>query len=542
MPTCPDCRRRYPDGVNVCEADGETLLPDVTFRSDSALEPSRQVGEYRIESKLGQGGFGSVYAAVHPVIGKRAAIKVLDRAYSSNPQMVSRFVAEARAANTIRSSNIVDIFAFGALDDGRHYYVMELCEGLTLEARLHDHGPLDPSLLVHVLRGVGRALDAAHDAGIVHRDLKPDNVFITFGDDGNPVAKLLDFGIAKLISDDASAAHRTRTGAPVGTPHYMSPEQVKGEPVDRRSDVYSFGVMAFEALTGELPFKGPTMRELMNQHADAEAPRPSAVRPELGGAYDDAFARMLAKDPAARPARVGDAVSELTRAATAAGVDTEHPPILSPEERLPQRRSGQLTPEAVADTEIDSADTGLGRRESTGVETAPHARSIPPRPARGPQIAVFVAACALAVAAAAYAVVGPRSGSSTTAAPRAPAPRPCVAAPARSLPLPPSPPLPSASSSASHDAAAPMASLMVHSPVAGAIVELDGRELGVAPGPFRVPTDPSPHRLTVRAPGYVPYQRSDLVVAADVEVTARLIQVRRREKPEYQEPDWGKSP
>ncbi|MBI4955306.1 MAG: serine/threonine protein kinase [Myxococcales bacterium] len=267
MAICPSCRRKYPDGVEVCAKDGEALLPDQAFvAEDAELAPGRMVGEYRIERRLGQGGFGTVYAAVHPVIGKTAAIKVLGRAFSSSPQMVSRFISEARAANKIRSANIIDIFGFGALDDGRHYYIMELCEGLTLEQRLRDFGPLAPPLAVAVLRGVARALDAAHEAGIVHRDLKPDNVFITFDDDGKPAVKLLDFGIAKLLGDDTTVSHKTRTGAPVGTPHYMSPEQVNGLPVDRRSDIYALGVMSFEALTGELPFRGTSLLQLMTQH------------------------------------------------------------------------------------------------------------------------------------------------------------------------------------------------------------------------------------------------------------------------------------
>src|SRR6185503_18557062 len=136
------------------------------------LAPGHPVGEYRIETKLGEGGFGSVYRAVHPLIGKAAAIKVLNRQYSSNPAMVGRFIAEARAVNQIRNRNIIDIFSFGTLDDGRQYYVMELLEGMTFDRYIKQKGRLTPEETVLILRGVARALDAAHAAGIAHRDLK----------------------------------------------------------------------------------------------------------------------------------------------------------------------------------------------------------------------------------------------------------------------------------------------------------------------------------------------------------------------------------
>src|SRR5262245_5740872 len=141
MATCPTCRTRYPDDVKSCTADGEALLPDeAVAAADAALPPGQTVGEYRVEDKLGEGGFGAVYRAVHPLIGKAAAIKVLHKQYSSNPQMVSRFIAEARAVNQIRNRNIIDIFSFGALEDGRQYYVMELLDGKTLDAYLKARG------------------------------------------------------------------------------------------------------------------------------------------------------------------------------------------------------------------------------------------------------------------------------------------------------------------------------------------------------------------------------------------------------------------
>src|ERR1700733_7992462 len=248
MPTCPTCRGTFSEDRSRCPIDDEPLLPDEAFSSaDVDLAPGTFVGEYRVESKLGAGGFGTVYRAVHPVIGKPAAIKVLSRQWSSNPQMVSRFIAEARATNQIQSRNIIDIFAFGSLPDGRQYYVMELLKGQPFDQFLADRGRLAPETAIPILRDIARALDAAHAHGIIHRDMKPENVFLVFEEDRTVHPKLLDFGIAKLLGEPTSG-HKTRTGTPLGTPIYMSPEQCNGRPVDPRTDVYALGVMTHQVL------------------------------------------------------------------------------------------------------------------------------------------------------------------------------------------------------------------------------------------------------------------------------------------------------
>jgi serine/threonine-protein kinase len=314
MPTCPTCRTHYPDGVTACAKDGEALLPDEAFSNvDGEIPAGTQIGEYRIESKLGEGGFGVVFKAVHPVIGKAAAIKVLNRQYSSNPQMVSRFIAEARAVNQIRHRNIIDIFSFGTLADGRQYYVMELLEGAPFDAWLTKHGRMPPEQAIPILRGVARALDAAHAKGIAHRDLKPENIFLGFDEDGVAQPKLLDFGIAKLMTD-ATSNHKTRTGTPMGTPMYMSPEQARGQNVDHRTDIYSFGVLCFQVLTGRYPFDGDSVMDILIRHTTEPPPRVSEVVPELGAAFDAPILHMLAKKPEERPPSVVAAVDELQAA------------------------------------------------------------------------------------------------------------------------------------------------------------------------------------------------------------------------------------
>ncbi len=273
------------------------------------LAAGTRVGEYVVEDVIGRGAFGTVYRATQPVIGKRVAIKVLSRKFSADGEIVSRFVAEARAVNQIRHRHIIDIFSFGQLPDGRHYYVMELLDGETLEAFLASRGPLRVDEALPILRAIARALDAAHAKGIAHRDLKPENIFLV-RDAEDMFPKLLDFGIAKLIGRDDALAHKTRTGAPIGTPFYMSPEQCRGRDVDHRTDIYSFGIVAYRMLTGTLPFDGDVIDIL--HHQIHSTPEPLSVRnPAVAADVDRAVLWMLAKDPADRPPALRDAMIAL---------------------------------------------------------------------------------------------------------------------------------------------------------------------------------------------------------------------------------------
>ncbi len=222
-------------------------------QSSVELAAGTKIGEYVVQGVLGSGTFGVVYEALHPVIGKRAAIKVLGSRFSEDEEMVSRFKMEARVVNEIGHRNIIDVFSFGVLPDGRQFFVMELLDGSSLQEYLEEHGPLPEKDAIPILAGLAKALDAAHAKGVVHRDLKPANVFLAKDEDGAPFPKLLDFGIAKLLDEDPQQAHRTHTGFAVGTPSYMSPEQREGLSVDHRTDIYAYGVLAHELLTGKRP-------------------------------------------------------------------------------------------------------------------------------------------------------------------------------------------------------------------------------------------------------------------------------------------------
>ncbi|MCB9646413.1 MAG: protein kinase [Deltaproteobacteria bacterium] len=274
-----------------------SLLDGPHAATTEALAPGTPVGEFVVERCLGAGGFGAVYQVHHPVIGKRAAAKVLHRARSANPEHAARFITEARAAAALGHPGIVDVFGFGALPDGRRYALMELVEGQPLSALLAERERLPIEEAAPLLLDVARALEAAHAQGIVHRDLKPDNVMVLSGPPAS--AKLLDFGVAKLLGE-GEQSHRTATGVLVGTPAYMSPEQARGAPVGPATDVYSFGVMAYKLVTGRLPFLGSSVVEMLMHHVQTPPTPPSALVP-VSPAAEQVILQMLDKDPARRP-------------------------------------------------------------------------------------------------------------------------------------------------------------------------------------------------------------------------------------------------
>lgn len=240
--------------------------------ASKSLPAGTRVGDYQITGLLGAGGMGTVYAGEHPLIGKRVAIKVLHPSLAIDERMVERFVREARSVVQIGHRNIIDVFTFGEAQGIGHYFVMPLLAGQSLGDRVERTGPLPLSEAVGVIREIASALDAAHAAGIYHRDLKPDNVFLA--DDGGdaPSVRLLDFGIAKLIHDEVST---TQTGAQMGTPLFMSPEQWAGADVDGRTDVYALGVLAHHVLTGRFPLESNSVMALMGLHANGVPVPPS---------------------------------------------------------------------------------------------------------------------------------------------------------------------------------------------------------------------------------------------------------------------------
>jgi len=237
-------------------------------------------GRYRLESLLGQGGMGSVWRAHHLTLNAPVAIKLIDPALASSPDAQARFIREAQAAAALRSPNVVQTLDFG-VDDGIPYIVMELLIGENLADRLARVGRLTPAQTARVVVDVAKAIGKAHAAEIVHRDLKPDNVFLA-RDEDDEVVKVVDFGVAKATGMVGASTSRTRTGAILGTPYYMSPEQAQGDKrVDWRTDLWALAVIAFECLVGRRPFEADGLGSLIT---DLRGAHPRALGDRAGSA------------------------------------------------------------------------------------------------------------------------------------------------------------------------------------------------------------------------------------------------------------------
>ena len=261
------------------------------------------LGNYRVLSKLGEGGMGVVYVGRHEKLGHSVAVKVLQPELSRDAEMVQRFFNEAQAAAAIRNLGIVQVFDFGSTADGRAYFVMELLEGESLAARLKQRriGYLE---CCRIGRQIANVLQAAHAQGITHRDLKPENLFLVPDSEamGGERVKVLDFGIAKLAGEVGTPAMKTRTGLLMGTPHYMSPEQCRGAgTVDARSDIYALGCILFQMACGRQPFVGEGAGEIVGAHLYLEVPQPRSLAPDIPPGLAALIMNMLAKRPDARP-------------------------------------------------------------------------------------------------------------------------------------------------------------------------------------------------------------------------------------------------
>jgi serine/threonine-protein kinase len=256
----------------------------------------RAIGNYLIQDQIGRGGQGTVYVAAHPRMGRRVAIKVIGPGLSREP--AARLFAEARSASAIRNEHIVEILDCGELDDGTCYSVMEWLEGRTLAEALRAERPFAPARAVHIARGIGEALAAAHARGIIHRDLKPSNVFLVEKRGDTDFAKVLDFGIAKFTDGDLAADVETISGTMVGTPAYMAPEQCRGRRngVDARADIYALGVLLYEMLTGRLPFSGGGLGDLLLEKMTGVLAPPRSLEPSIPSALDRAVVCALARE------------------------------------------------------------------------------------------------------------------------------------------------------------------------------------------------------------------------------------------------------
>ena len=387
-------------------------------RSTASLTPGEMVaGRFRLEKPLGEGGMGVVWQAVHSVTRKPVALKFLKREAREGPdgtRAVQRFLREARASCAVRHPNVVEVHDVLELDDGAPVMVMDLLTGETLAQRLARTGNLPLVDAARILGQVASAVGCAHALGIVHRDLKPENVFLAETHAGEEV-KVLDFGIAKLTATEGDAMHTgatTGTGAILGTPYYMAPEQLFGEKdIDRRVDVWAMGIILYECLAGERPTQASNVGQIFKLITSDGLVPLSRKKPDLPAPVLDLVRRMLSRDRAARPSDVRELLDVLGKYTDATFVQAAAP-------SAPLARDSATTPEPADDVDPNAptiANAGMSRSGVVVHSSPPASRST----RRVPPLAI-VAVALVAAAGAGVAVWGRSAPSSIDATPAVP--------------------------------------------------------------------------------------------------------------------------
>jgi serine/threonine-protein kinase len=384
---CPTCGTEYPADERFCPRDGSALKAQ---GGSADLIGSIIADRYLVLAKLGEGGMGQVYLAEHVKMGRKSAVKVMNPGTVTDADAISRFNREAANASRISHQHAAQVYDFGETADGLIYLAMEYVEGEPLTAVLARDGALPPERAGEIVRQTAEALQVAHDLGIVHRDLKPDNIMLAKFRDGSDCVKVVDFGIAKAAGVEAQKV--TRTGLVIGTPEYMSPEQIAGDPLDARSDIYALGLVAFNILTGRMPFPSKTAQESVIMRLTEPPVRLAQMRPQVAWtpAVQQVMDKALQRDAALRYATAnefGRALSAAVKGLTT--VTQSGMPEVKPESdvRVPATRVAEVA----------------GVRESGG----PGVRS------RRARIAAAAGAAALVVAVLAYAAT--RGGSDADA-------------------------------------------------------------------------------------------------------------------------------
>jgi serine/threonine protein kinase len=457
------------------------------------------IANYRVTGTLGEGGMGVVYRGEHVLLRRPAAIKVLQADLSRNPEMVRRFLNEARATTAIRHPGIVEIYDFGVSPDGSAYIVMELLDGHSLSDRIAQ-GPLSSTRAMQIARQIAGALAVAHDQGIVHRDLKPDNVFLVPDPEvpGGERIKLLDFGIAKLV-DEPGGLNRTRTGVLMGTPTYMAPEQCRGVHVDHRADLYALGCILYECVTGRPPFRGEGVGDVLSMHMH-EPPTPPRAFARVSPSLEAVILHLLAKSPDARPASASQVIHAL---------------------------------------DVDVPNTITGASTAIAVRRSPR---VPPTWRRPALLFVGAVAISAGIAVTIGRVTSRSTASTTTTttttvASPAPDPTPVAVTAIDAAPAP------APIEVATVDARATTITATIDSVPSGAIVLANGVEQGRTPLRSELPAAPGPITFAIRLPGY---EESQLRVPGDHAIDATVVLKKRRAaarvQPATPNPDRGVNP
>jgi serine/threonine protein kinase len=449
------------------------------------VEPGQVLdNKYRIVRLIGEGGMGAVFEGENVRISRRVAIKVLHGAALSNAETVQRFEREAQAAGRIGSEHILEILDLGVLPDGERYMVMEYLAGDSLSARIRRVGRMTPEQIVPLVRQALVGLGAAHTAGIVHRDLKPDNIFVLNERSGiRDYVKIIDFGISKfnVLGGDMSM---TRTGAVMGTPFYMSPEQAKGSGgVDARTDLYAMGVILYEAVTGEVPFTANTFNELMFKIVLSDPTPLTQVVPDISPAFAALVSKAMARDAAQRFGSAEEMIRALDELGVRAGGDAPRP---SPGYEIRSEPRAGLASASGASTQGSFATSQQG---------------LPPAKSNKSALGVVAVAAVLVVGGGAFAAMKLFSGKKTDAAPTAAATT--ATAPAAAVAPPPAhtvapapssePAAPATASATAAPAAATVESAAKAAPTAPATAR------SAAPAVHAAHAAPAPHHAA--APG-----------------------------------------
>jgi len=363
LKVCPQCGREYETTARFCPADGMALRP----KDSDSLVGRVLADRYHILKRIGEGGMGRVYLGEHVKMNRQCAIKVMSPALVNDAESAARFAREASSAARIIHPNVAAVFDYGE-SEGLIYLVMEYVDGQPLSRILAREAPLSVERALDLARQIADGLGAAHELGIVHRDLKPDNILVTRTRTGREVPKVVDFGIAKAVQDTTGES-LTRTGLVIGTPEFMSPEQLLGDPVDARSDLYALGCILHLMLTATPPFAASTREQMIKRRLTEDAPHVQAVDPGLPDSVDRIVERLLARSPADRygsAAEVRDALGG-THSRRAPTDTTPHTTLATP-------RSAPTMPfasAAIAPTEVTEVAVLPAH-----VRPRPHAASI----------------------------------------------------------------------------------------------------------------------------------------------------------------------
>ena len=362
LKVCPQCGTEYETAARFCPADGTALRP----KGSDSLVGSVLADRYHILKRIGEGGMGRVYLGEHVKMNRQCAVKVMSPALVNDAESASRFAREASSAARIIHPNVAAVFDYGE-SEGLVYLVMEYVDGEPLSRLLAREAPCSLERAIDLARQIADGLGAAHELGIVHRDLKPDNILVSRSRSGREVVKVVDFGIAKAMQEGAGEA-LTRTGLVIGTPEFMSPEQLLGDPVDARSDLYALGCIMHLMLTAAPAFDAPTREQMIKRRLSENPPHAQELDPGIPDSIDRVVARLLARTPGDRynsAAEVRDALSGAhTRRLSSDGtvIPRIETPRSVPTVVLAAASPGESDPRSAAQSAVTAPRTSAPRR------------------------------------------------------------------------------------------------------------------------------------------------------------------------------------